>query len=173
MRHDLGRPERAFVDPNLIEHSAERVAPPAASRVRAESDTRAVARIERTESVLEARARCIGWGTVDEQAHPSFHGVEHGSELHWVGRVEGARPFLLYFVNSELFARADASVMAHFGFHGGTAMAMLVFSLLEGTTELDARGGIVKTRWQDEIREIASGRAWGTPSEYRASLRRR
>jgi 3-(methylthio)propanoyl-CoA dehydrogenase len=71
-------------------------------------------------------------------------------------------PFLLYFVNAELFARGDVSVMAHHGFHGGTAMAMLVFSLLEGTTELDASGRIKKTRWQDEIREIVSGRAWGS-----------
>jgi alkylation response protein AidB-like acyl-CoA dehydrogenase len=71
-------------------------------------------------------------------------------------------PFLLYFVTGELFARGDVSVMAHHGFHGGTAMAMLVFSLLEGTTELDARGRIRKTRWQDEIREIVAGRAWGS-----------
>ena len=47
-------------------------------------------------------------------------------------------PMLLYFINGELLARADASVMAHYGFHGGIAMAMLVLSMLEGTTELDA-----------------------------------
>jgi alkylation response protein AidB-like acyl-CoA dehydrogenase len=71
-------------------------------------------------------------------------------------------PLLLYFVNSELFARADVSVMAHHGFHGGTAMAMLVFSLYEGSTEFDGRGRIVKTRWETPIREIASGHAWGS-----------
>src|SRR5262249_38315056 len=41
-------------------------------------------------------------------------------------------PLLLYFLSSELFARADVSVMAHLSFHGGMAMAMLVFSMLEG-----------------------------------------
>ena len=43
-------------------------------------------------------------------------------------------PMILYFMGSELMARADVSVMAHFGFHGGIAMAMLWFSCLEGTT---------------------------------------
>jgi alkylation response protein AidB-like acyl-CoA dehydrogenase len=72
-------------------------------------------------------------------------------------------PMLLYFINGELLARADASVMTHFGFHGGIAMAMLVLSLLEGTTELDpATGRILRTRWRDEIAEIAAGRAWGS-----------
>src|SRR3954463_8691074 len=31
-------------------------------------------------------------------------------------------PMLLYFINCELLARGDISVMAHHGFHGGTAM---------------------------------------------------
>src|SRR3954471_2221240 len=41
-------------------------------------------------------------------------------------------PVLLYFINGELLARADVSVMAHHGFHGGIAMAMLMLSLREG-----------------------------------------
>src|SRR4051812_29657219 len=56
-------------------------------------------------------------------------------------------PMLLYFVAAELIARADVSVMSHYGFHGGVAMAMLVLSLLGGSTELDAEGRIVRTRW--------------------------
>jgi 3-(methylthio)propanoyl-CoA dehydrogenase len=72
-------------------------------------------------------------------------------------------PMLVYFINGELLARADASVMVHYGFHGGIAMAMLVLSLLEGTTELDpASGRIVRTRWPAEIAEIAAGRAFGS-----------
>jgi alkylation response protein AidB-like acyl-CoA dehydrogenase len=72
-------------------------------------------------------------------------------------------PMLLYFINGELLARADVSVMAHNGFHGGTAMGMLILSLLEGSTELDATTGrILSTRWQNEIAEIAAGRAWGS-----------
>ena len=72
-------------------------------------------------------------------------------------------PMLLYFINGELLARADVSVMSHYGFHGGIAMAMLVLSLLEGSTTLDpATGQVVKTRWAAEMAEIASGRAWGS-----------
>lgn len=72
-------------------------------------------------------------------------------------------PMLLYFINAEMLARADVSVMSHYGFHGGIAMAMLVLSLLEGSTELDRdTGKVVKTRWPREIAEIASGRAWGS-----------
>jgi alkylation response protein AidB-like acyl-CoA dehydrogenase len=72
-------------------------------------------------------------------------------------------PMLLYFINGEMLARADASVMAHYGFHGGIAMAMLVLSLLEGSTEIDAKTGRVRrTRWAEEIAEIAAGRAWGS-----------
>jgi 3-(methylthio)propanoyl-CoA dehydrogenase len=72
-------------------------------------------------------------------------------------------PLLLYFVNGELLARADVSVMAHHGFHGGIAMAMLVLSLLEGSTEIDpSTGQVTRTRWPQEIADIASGRAWGS-----------
>jgi alkylation response protein AidB-like acyl-CoA dehydrogenase len=71
-------------------------------------------------------------------------------------------PLLLYFLNSELFARADVSVMSHHGFHGGMAMALLFFSISEGSTTWDrATGRITATRWAEPIREIAEGRAWG------------
>lgn len=71
-------------------------------------------------------------------------------------------PLLLYFLGAEMMARADVSTMTHFSFHGGMAMAMLVYSMHEGTTEVDiANGKIVKTRFADEIAEIASGEAWG------------
>jgi 3-(methylthio)propanoyl-CoA dehydrogenase len=72
-------------------------------------------------------------------------------------------PMLVYFINCELLARGDISVMAHHGFHGGTAMAMLVLSMLEGSTELDpSTGRVVRTRWTQEIAEIAGGGAWGS-----------
>jgi len=71
-------------------------------------------------------------------------------------------PMLVYFVNSELMARADVSVMAHHGFHAGIAMAALVFSASEGTSKIDGKTGrILETRWEDVIREIAAGDAWG------------
>jgi 3-(methylthio)propanoyl-CoA dehydrogenase len=69
---------------------------------------------------------------------------------------------LLYHMSAEMFARGDVSVMAHQGFHGGIAMALLVFSIMEGTTEIDPQTGrIVRTRFQDIIEEIARGDAWG------------
>ncbi|MFH2008921.1 MAG: acyl-CoA dehydrogenase family protein [bacterium] len=71
-------------------------------------------------------------------------------------------PMMLYFFNSEMIARADVSTMAHYGFHGGIAMALLMFSILEGTTEFDNQSyKIVKTRFGKEIAEIARGDAWG------------
>ncbi len=71
-------------------------------------------------------------------------------------------PLLLYFMNSEMMGRADVSVLAHHSFHGGMAMAMLIFSIREGTSEIDAENArIVSTRWADYIEEIRSGKAWG------------
>jgi alkylation response protein AidB-like acyl-CoA dehydrogenase len=72
-------------------------------------------------------------------------------------------PMLLYFVAAELIGRADVSVMSHYGFHGGVAMAMMVLSLLEGSTELEpSTGRVVRTRWPAAIDEVASGAAWGS-----------
>lgn len=71
-------------------------------------------------------------------------------------------PLLLYFLGAELMARADVSAMTHFSFHGGMAMAMLVYSIHEGTTEFDtAEARIKKTRFAEQIADIASGAAWG------------
>ncbi|MGB8222341.1 MAG: acyl-CoA dehydrogenase family protein [Polyangiales bacterium] len=61
-------------------------------------------------------------------------------------------PMLVYFINSELMARADVSAMAHHGFHAGIAMAALVLSALEGTTDIDPTTGRIKaTRWEKAI----------------------
>ncbi|MFT7622885.1 MAG: alkylation response protein AidB-like acyl-CoA dehydrogenase, partial [Myxococcota bacterium] len=71
-------------------------------------------------------------------------------------------PLAVYLMALEIFARADVSVCAHFGFHGGLAMAMLVYSLREGTTEFDMeKGSITSTRWATYIEEIRQGEAWG------------
>jgi alkylation response protein AidB-like acyl-CoA dehydrogenase len=90
-----------------------------------------------------------------------------GLELHGmcVPRELGGQnaPMLLYFINTELLARADVSVMAHHGFHGGIAMAMLLLSLHEGTTKLDPETGeVLETRFADYIEEIRRGDAWGS-----------
>ncbi len=72
-------------------------------------------------------------------------------------------PLLLYFLSGEMIARADVSTMAHFSFHGGMAMAMLAYSIHEGSTSFDAESAkIEKTRFADEIAEIIRGDAWGS-----------
>jgi alkylation response protein AidB-like acyl-CoA dehydrogenase len=71
-------------------------------------------------------------------------------------------PMALYYLLSEVFARADVSIMAHHGFHGGMAAAMLMFSVREGTTKFDPKtGAITETRFAEQIREIVRGQSWG------------
>jgi alkylation response protein AidB-like acyl-CoA dehydrogenase len=71
-------------------------------------------------------------------------------------------PLLLYLINTELFGRADVSIGAHYGFHGGMAAAMMVMSLLEGSTEFDPETQtITSTRFEKEIGELIRGEAWG------------
>lgn len=71
-------------------------------------------------------------------------------------------PLLVNWMCAEMIARGDVSVMAHHGFHGGIALAMLIFSLEEGTTQWDPKKlSLTKTRWEKEIKEIARGDAWG------------
>jgi len=71
-------------------------------------------------------------------------------------------PLVVYFITSEILARADVSMMTHHGFHGGMAMSMLNYSLIEGTTEIDAdSAAVVSTRFREAIEEIARGDAWG------------
>lgn len=69
-------------------------------------------------------------------------------------------PLMLYFIDCELMARADVSVMAHHGFHGGMALAALVFSIREGSTHFEGTR-IASTRFREAIEEMASGKAWG------------
>jgi 3-(methylthio)propanoyl-CoA dehydrogenase len=71
-------------------------------------------------------------------------------------------PAVMYFLFVEMLSRADVTVMTHFGFHAGTAISLLTFSVREGTTEMNADGKITKTRWPDVINEIIEGRAWGS-----------
>jgi hypothetical protein len=71
-------------------------------------------------------------------------------------------PLLLYFLTGEMIARADVSVMAHHSFHGGMAMAMLAFSVTEGSTRVDPKTAhIEETRFTAEIGEIVRAEAWG------------
>lgn len=72
-------------------------------------------------------------------------------------------PLMVYMLNSELLARADVSLMAHIGFHGGMATAMMLFSVIEGSAELNLEDGEIKgTRFDKEIAEIVAGKAWAS-----------
>jgi hypothetical protein len=72
-------------------------------------------------------------------------------------------PFLVLQMNGELFCRADVSVGAHQGFHGGIALAALSYSIHEGTTSFETDPPhITETRFRDCIDEIVSGEAWGS-----------
>ena len=71
-------------------------------------------------------------------------------------------PMLLYMMTIEMFSRADVSLVGHHGFHGGIAMTLLLYSVMEGSTEVDVEAKkIVSTRFADAIAEIVAGDAWG------------
>lgn len=88
-----------------------------------------------------------------------------GLELHRLGaprELDGMNaPHVLTMACAEIFARADVSVMTHHSFHSGIAMALLVYSMSEGTTEFEERR-LKSTRFDKEIREMFSGQAWGS-----------
>ena len=72
-------------------------------------------------------------------------------------------PMVLHMINTEILARGDTSVMAHYGFHGGIAMTLLFYSILEGSTELQKDPPMItKTRFEEVISEIRDGKAWGS-----------
>ena len=129
------------------EFVAEEIAPHAA-----EIDREAV-RFEEGEVVFPKRLA----GIFEQIKQMELHGLCVPREL---GGMNA--PLMLYFLASEVMGRADVSVMAHHGFHGGMAMAMLVFSVREGTTAVDPQNGrILETRFEQFIREIVSGQSWG------------
>ena len=72
-------------------------------------------------------------------------------------------PVLLFDLTHEILSRADMAVSTHHGFHGGIAMSLLLYSIMEGSTRFDRhRARITSTRFAREIAEIISGDAWGS-----------
>jgi alkylation response protein AidB-like acyl-CoA dehydrogenase len=72
-------------------------------------------------------------------------------------------PFIMYFINAEMIARGDSSIMNHYGFHTGIALALLKYSIEEGTTEFQVEPPrLIKTRFEKEIQKIVEGKAWGS-----------
>lgn len=118
------------------------------------------ARIDREDNTLEG-------GEVREGASmAAFFAALKDAEVHrlCIPREFGGlnAPLTLYFLIAEMVARGDVSAMTHFSFHGGMAMAMLAYSIHEGSTRFDvAAGRIAETRFGEHIEEIARGDAWG------------
>jgi alkylation response protein AidB-like acyl-CoA dehydrogenase len=72
-------------------------------------------------------------------------------------------PMIIHFMVTEVLARADVSVMAHYNFHSGIALSLLMYSVNEGTTSFDrSTRTISKTRFAGEIAEILRGDAFGS-----------
>lgn len=93
-----------------------------------------------------------------ELAELGLHGLCVPRELGGLGQ-----PLMLFDLNMELFARADTSMAAHVGFHGGLAMAALTYSVLEGSTTLSTDPvGIAETRFAEVIESILTGETWGS-----------
>ncbi|MEM9459257.1 MAG: acyl-CoA dehydrogenase family protein [Myxococcota bacterium] len=125
--------------------SAEEIAP------RARAIEQAGVRVEDGEAVASPELDAI----FDQIRELDLHRLNVPRELDGMNC-----PLLVYFITAELFARADSAVMSHHGFHGGMALAMLAYSIREGTTTFEGQR-IVKTRFAKEIEEIISGQAWG------------
>ncbi len=71
-------------------------------------------------------------------------------------------PAMVYFIVSEMLARGDVSIMTHVGFHSAIATAMLLFSVDEGSATIDkTTAQVTKTRFDEEIKDIMTGAAWG------------
>lgn len=69
-------------------------------------------------------------------------------------------PIMISNVIYEMATRADAGVTGHYGFYGGIAGSLLVFSSEEGSVTYE-NGRPVKSRFDDVIRAIGEGREWG------------
>lgn len=120
---------------------------------RAPAIDRTGARLQKGEAVLPPEEEEI----FDKIRDLDLHGMCFPRELGGM-----SAPLMLYFINTEIMGRADVSVMAHHSFHGGMALAMLIFSIQEGTTKVDPETGkILETRFAKYIDDIVQGKAWG------------
>ncbi|MFZ9886011.1 MAG: acyl-CoA dehydrogenase family protein [Myxococcota bacterium] len=69
-------------------------------------------------------------------------------------------PMLVNLAFYEVLARADVSCMSHYGFHGGIAQSMLLYSLEEGSIETEG-GRVTRTRFDEQARRTATDGEWG------------
>ncbi len=69
-------------------------------------------------------------------------------------------PAVVYMAASEVMARADVSVMTHFGFHTGVAMSLITYALRDPRTVV-RDGRLVSTPYDQPIAEMIGGKEWG------------
>jgi 3-(methylthio)propanoyl-CoA dehydrogenase len=69
-------------------------------------------------------------------------------------------PYLVNNILLEMLARADVSVMSHFGFHGGIAQALMLYSIEEGSAKVEGHR-LVATRFDEQIKKIVQEGEWG------------
>lgn len=69
-------------------------------------------------------------------------------------------PMAVFFTAAEVIARADVSVMTHFGFHGAIALALMLYAAKEGAMKYGPEG-VTSVRWESAIRELAAGTVCG------------
>lgn len=116
---------------------------------------------------LDSEHAVIEQGEVIEgPAMKAINAAFYGAEAHrlCIPRELGGLnvPLMVYFLSGEMISRGDSATMTHFSFFGGIAMAALLYSIREGSTEFDIAGGQIKnTRFRKMIEEMASGEAWG------------
>ncbi len=130
------------------EFAADEIAP-----VSSEID-REGARMVDGEAVLPAATNRI----FDRMRELDLHGLALPRELGGFNC-----PMVVHYMVSELIARADNGIMTHYNFFSGIAMALLLYSMHEGTTTYDREThAMTSTRFEAEIKEMIAGDAWGS-----------
>lgn len=72
-------------------------------------------------------------------------------------------PLMLFHLQTEILSRADVSIAAHHGFHGGIAMSALAFAIEEGTATFDPDSRtFTDVRFRELIDSILAGESWGS-----------
>ena len=125
------------------------------------------AEIDREGVVLENGEACFPerlQGIFDRIKELELHGMCLPREL---GGMNA--PLLLYFMCGEMIGRADVCVMAHHGFHGGIALAMLIFSLERARPssipkKLDPETHALGASTSRRSAAATPGAAWTSPS---------
>ena len=69
-------------------------------------------------------------------------------------------PAVVYLAACEMFSRADASTMTHFGFHAGISLALLTYAIRDPRTKFK-NGRVVETPYDAIIQDICKGDNFG------------